>query len=130
MRSTSAIMKWNAIDSIILSVENLISKTANEIKDVKEDLPDPEEMIAAATKELQDENEELKRYRIPGSLIEQDGIYMCPVCKKKISDIDGLRDNKIKYCNNCGKRIILSKISSYGNAYVNNLVKREQIITD
>ncbi|MBD5469926.1 MAG: hypothetical protein HDR19_02050 [Lachnospiraceae bacterium] len=122
MLSTSVIMKWNIIDSIIFSIENLISKIAREIKDVREDMPDPEEMIAAATKELQDENEELKQYRIPGSLIEQDGIYMCPVCRKEISDIDGL-NNKIKYCNNCGKRIILSKISPYGIAYVNNLVE-------
>lgn len=122
MYSTSAIMKWNVIDSIIFFIENLISKTANEIKDVKEDLPDPEEMIAAATKELQEENEELKQYRIPGSLIEQDGSYACPVCRKEISDIDGLRNNKIKYCNNCGKRIVLSKRSPYGIAYVNNLV--------
>jgi len=118
-------MKWNAIDSIILSVENLISKASDEIKDAREDMPDPEEMIAAATKELQEENAQLKQYRIPGFLVEQDGSYICPVCRKAISDINGIRNNTIKYCNNCGKRIILSKISSYGNKYVNNLVEKK-----
>ena len=34
-----------------------------------EALPDPAEIIEAATKELQAENDELKQYRLPGHLI-------------------------------------------------------------
>ncbi len=58
MRSINAIMKWNAVDTIIFSIEKFISKAADEVK----------------------------------------------------------------YCNNCGKRIMLSKISSYAKNYANNLV--------
>lgn len=108
MRSISTIMKWNAIDSIIFSVEKIISKVADGVEDSRDDLPSPEEMIAAATKELQEENAELKRYRIPGLLIEQGDNYECPLCRKEIPDIEGLKNNKIKYCSNCGKRIFIS----------------------
>ncbi len=83
-----------------------------------------EEMIAAATKELQEENEELKQYRIPGYLIEHGRAYECPACGREISaeEIEGLKSKTVKYCNNCGKRIMLSKISSYAKNYANNLV--------
>ena len=122
MRSINAIMKWNAVDTIILS------KAADEVNEAKDELPVPEEMIAAATKELQEENEELKQYRIPGYLIEHGRTYECPACGRKISseEIEGLKSKTVKYCNNCGKRIMLSKISSYAKNYANNLVNKHE----
>lgn len=126
MSSTDIVAKWNALDSMIFSIEKLITRLAAEVKDSKDELPTPEEMIAAATKELQAENNELKQYRIPGHLIEQGGSYACPVCQKEILNIEDLKTNAVKYCDNCGKRIILpAKLSSYGLKYVNNLVKAE-----
>ena len=124
MRSINAIMKWNAVDTIIFSIEKFISKAADEVNEAKDELPVPEEMIAAATKELQEENEEPKQYRIPGYLIEHGRAYECPACGREISaeEIEGLKSKTVKYCNNCGKRIMLSKISSYAKNYANNLV--------
>lgn len=128
MHSINAIMKWNAVDTIIFSIEKFISKAADEVKEAKDELPVPEEMIAAATRELQEENEELKQYRIPGYLIEHGRAYECPACGREISpeEIEGLINKNIKYCNNCGKRIILSKISSYAKTYANNLVEKHE----
>ncbi len=128
MRSINAIMKWNAVDTIIFSIEKFISKATNEVNEVKDELPVPEEMIAAATKELQEENEELKQYRIPGYLIEHGRAYECPACGREIpaEEIEGLKRKTVKYCNNCGKRIMLSKISSYAKNYANNLVEKHE----
>lgn len=131
MSSTGIVTKWNALDSMIFFAEKLISEVAAGVKDSKDELPAPEEMIAAATRELQEENDELKKYRIPGYLIEQGGSYTCPVCQKEISDIEGLKSNAVKYCDSCGKRIILpAKLSPYGMKYVNNLVEKEDMNTD
>lgn len=124
MSSTGIVTKWNIIDSAIFSTEQFISKLVTGIKDSKDELPDPEEMIEAATKELQAENDELKQYRLPGHLIEIGDSYVCPVCKREVSDIESLKNNEIKYCNGCGKRIILPQISPYMK-YANNLVQGE-----
>lgn len=124
MSSTGNVMKWNIIDSAIFSTEQFISKLVTGIKDSKDELPDPEEMIEAATKELQAENDELKQYRLPGHLIEIGDSYVCPVCKREVSDIESLKNNEIKYCNGCGKRIILPQTSPYMK-YANNLVQGE-----
>lgn len=131
MSNTGIAARWNALDSMIYFIEKLITELAAEVKDSKDELPAPEEMIAAATKELQAENDELKQYRIPGYLIEQGDSYACPVCQKEISDIEGLKSNAVKYCDSCGKRIILpAKLSPYGMKYVNNLVEKEDKNTD
>lgn len=121
-------MKWNAVDTIIFSIEKFISKAADEVNEAKDELPVLEEMIAAATKELQEENEELKQYRIPGYLIEHGRAYECPACGREIQaeEIEGLKRKTVKYCNNCGKRIMLSKISSYAKNYANNLVEKHE----
>lgn len=124
MSSTSNITKWNIVDSVIFSAEQFILKLVTGIKDSKDDLPDPEEMIQAATKELQAENDELKQYRLPGHLIELGDSYACPVCKRKVSDVESIKNNEIKYCNGCGKRIILPQTSPYIK-YANNWVKGE-----
>lgn len=131
MSSTGIVTKWNVLDSMIFFVEKLISEVAAGVKDSRDELPEPEEMIVAATKELQKENDELKRYRIPGYLIEQGNRYACPSCRKEVSDMEGLKSNVIKYCDSCGKRIILpEKLSPYGMEYVNNLVEKEDMNTD
>lgn len=124
MSSTGNVTKWNIIDSAIFSTEQFISKLVTGVKDSKDELPDPEEMIQAATKELQAENDELKQYRLPGHLIEVGDSYVCPVCKREVSDIESLQNNEIKYCNGCGKRIILPQTSPYMK-YANNLVQEE-----
>ena len=50
MSSTGNVTKWNIIDSAIFSTEQFISKLVTGVKDSKDELPDPEEMIQAATK--------------------------------------------------------------------------------
>ena len=124
MSNTGIVTKWNILDSAIFSTEQFISKLVTGVKDSKDELPDPEEMIEAATKELQAENDELKQYRLPGHLIEIGDSYVCPVCKREVSDIEKIKNNETKYCNGCGKRIILPQTSPYMK-YVNNLVKGE-----
>lgn len=124
MNSISIMTRWNVIDSIIYFAEKSISKLVDSLKNSRDELPDPEEMIIAATRELQKENDELKQYRLPGHLINQGENYICPVCKKEVADIEGLKNNKVKYCSGCGKRIIIPQESLYVK-YANNLVKEE-----
>lgn len=113
--------KWNIFDSVIFYVEYFISRLVISIKESKDELPDPGEMIEAATKELQEENDALKWYRIPGWLVKQGDVYMCPNCTRKLTDV---ARQCIKYCPGCGKRIIEPSISHYRNSnYVNNMGK-------
>ena len=94
---------WNFVDEIIYKFESAINKFFVYIKDCKE-LPDPEEMIQAATKQLQEENEALKEYHIPGRVVIHEGEYFCPKCKKSISN-ELLEKYKVKHCPECGKRL-------------------------
>lgn len=92
---------WNRLDSFIYFCE---SKIRDIIADKKEDEPDVEIMIQAATEHLRKANEDLKRREVPAYLIEEGGRYICPKCRIEITDT-------IKYCPNCGHRV-MKKIES------------------
>lgn len=94
---------WNIIDSIIYFTENMLFKWIGIVRESKDKLPEAEEMIEAATKELQEEKEELLQYRIPGYVIKLDGHYVCPKCKTILPN-----SLKCKYCPECGKRVVLN----------------------
>lgn len=91
--------EWNAVDTMIAGIETALSRLIERIRDGEDRLPAPEEMIEAATRELQEENDELKRYRLPGILIQHGCSYACPNCGTEILDPS-------KYCPECGKRIM------------------------
>ena len=107
-------VKWNVLDSFIYKIEINIAKLFNAAKESKKDLPDPEEMIAAATEQLQHENEKLKKKEYPGILIKKNNHYYCPDCHELISS--ELVEQKKKYCPGCGKRIIVSTVSKYATS--------------
>lgn len=93
--------KWNVFDSIIYKVETAFLQIKNGWKDSKEELPDTEEMIVAATKQLRQENEQLKRKLYPGYIVVEDDRYFCPDCGEPI-ELEQLK----KFCPECGKRIL------------------------
>lgn len=121
MSNTNTIMaKWNLLDSMIYKVECTVSKLITLAKENKDELPDAELMIEAATEHLQKENDELKSFRIPEKLIKNGNSYLCPSCKRNIFDII---ENDIRFCPGCGKRIILPTVSPYKKfKQANNLV--------
>ena len=94
---------WNILDKVIYKIEVFINKAVLYMKDNKE-MPEPEEIILAATKHLQEENEQLKEYRVPGRVIVREDKYMCPKCKEVI-DNKLLEKYKVKHCPECGKRL-------------------------
>lgn len=96
-------INFNIIDKVIYFIETAASRIAISIHNEK--IPDPEEMILAATEHLQAENEKLKDFRIPEKIIynKETGTYICPKCGK--SHVQELIEvYKIKYCAECGKR--------------------------
>lgn len=95
--------KWNCLDEIIYKVELLVIQIIHYIKDNKE-MPEPEEMILAATQHLQEENEQLKEYRIPGRVIIYEDKCQCPKCKE-VLDNELFEKYKVKHCPECGKRL-------------------------
>lgn len=92
--------KWNRIDSIIFFFENKIKEIGNAIADSKESEPDAELMILAETEHLRNENETLKKREHPIYMIEENGKYHCPKCHNVLHDVN------VKYCSNCGHRLI------------------------
>ena len=112
--------KWNILDSMIYKVESTLLNIAVFAKENRDELPDPELMILAATESLQKENDELKSYRIPGKLIKNGDNYMCPSCSRVVFDV---MEKDIRYCSGCGKRIMLPTKSPYEKIkQANNLV--------
>lgn len=100
-----AIKKWNLLDTIIYKVETCMNQIRKGIKESKEDIPDPEEMIVAATEQLQQENDQLKKKFYPGEIIVESDGYYCPDCHEQLSQ----ELIKKKFCPECGKRIVLQK---------------------
>ena len=111
-KMTNYIAEWNIFDSMIYKAENIVTKITSGIKDSKDELPDAEEMITAATAQLQQENNELKEIRMPGKLIKHGENYACPDCGREISKPDIIQQ-EIRYCSGCGKRIVLQYQSPY-----------------
>lgn len=116
------VSNWNVIDSVIYFIENILSKLIDKVRESKDKLPEPEEMIEAATRELQEEKEELLQYRIPGQMIKLDGHYACPKCKTMLPD-----SLDYKYCPECGKRVVVPnaypyKKSENGSNLISNIM--------
>ncbi len=101
------VKKWNVLDSIIYKAENCISKLKNDIADSRAATPDPEEIIEAATEQLQHENQQLKKRMYPKYIIVEDEHYFCPDCHEELD----AKLIKKKFCPECGKRIVLNKLS-------------------
>lgn len=104
----SKMQKWNAVDKIIFYFENKISDLfgVSYATSHKKDDIDVETIIAAETDHLREENEKLKRLQRPGRIICKDDSYECPHCENKIVN-ELLDEYRIKFCPECGKRIIL-----------------------
>lgn len=94
------IAKWNRIDTIIFFCENKIKELRMAIADSKDAEPDAELMILAETEHLRIENENLKKREHPIYMIEENGKYKCPLCNNVLEDVN------VKYCSNCGHRVI------------------------
>lgn len=105
------ITKWNAIDSIIFTLEKQTKKMIDIVKDYREEEPDAEVMIEAETKYLKEENEALKVLQFPKKAVKAEKNYICPNTKCGI-EISGLLIDqyKIKFCPECGQRIYADKI--------------------
>lgn len=101
------VVGWNRLDSVIFKIEQTVAHMAREFKESREELPNAEEMIEAATKQLQEENNTLKKLHDPGKIICLDNKYYCPHCNRQIAN-KLVEDYRIKFCPECGKRIVLS----------------------
>lgn len=99
--------RWNRLDSIIFNIEKVIYHIWDGIRESRERLPDPEEMISAATEQLQKENDTLKKLQDPGEIVCSDGKFYCPHCHELIAN-ELVKEYHIKFCPECGKRIVLS----------------------
>lgn len=93
--------KWNILDNLFFSIEQLIS-IAMEYKTK----PDVECMIEAETQFLKIENESLKSLQYPKQVFKSNKNYICPNhhCKKEISSVL-VEKYRIKFCPECGQRI-------------------------
>ncbi|MCM1424983.1 MAG: hypothetical protein NC118_00060 [Eubacterium sp.] len=92
--------RWNIVDQIFFTVENMIKTVYEELHDSSSAEPDVELMVAAETEYLQRENEKLKKREIPVYLIEEENKVLCPKCREQLQSAD------VKYCWNCGHRVI------------------------
>ena len=91
--------RWNIVDQIFFTIENIIKSVHEGICDAASGEPDVELIIEAETKYLQRENERLKKRDIPVYLIEEENKVICPKCQTQQQSID------VKYCCNCGHRV-------------------------
>lgn len=105
MNMMNKIHNFNPIDRLLYFIEEVVLKAVHLIK--QEKAPDPEMMIMAATQHLQNENEQLKEYRIPEKLIfdHTNRTYLCPKCKKELNQ-ELIEKYRIKCCAECGKRLL------------------------
>lgn len=101
---------WNYIDNLIYSLESFLHIHQKRILGhtvLHKEEADVEIMIAAETAHLKSENEKLKKLQEPGRITCKDERYYCPHCQGEIHSLL-IEKFKIKYCPECGKRIILS----------------------
>ena len=101
--SLGLLSNWNIFDKMIYAIENALKSIYEGICDSVAEEPDVELIIAAETEYLQRENENLKKREIPLYLIEENSLFVCPKCRAQH------RDATIKYCSNCGHRVIISR---------------------
>lgn len=93
-------VKWNRFDSMIFLLESKVKKLKAAIEDSSSKEPDVESIIAAETEYLKHENEKLKEREMPVYLIEDGSTVVCPKCNYHLPDVE------VKYCPNCGHRVI------------------------
>ena len=87
------------LDTVIYYIEIFAVRIKLRLQEEAE--PAVEEIIDAETQYLQEEITYYRAHQRPGRI----GTYCCPACRKYIAS--ELIDNyKIKYCPECGKRII------------------------
>lgn len=98
--SFDLLSNWNIVDRMIYAVESAGKSLQESIKSSSLKEPDVETMIAVETDYLRRENENLKKREIPLYLSGEEGHIICPKCKTQLPDPD------IKYCSNCGQRVI------------------------
>lgn len=110
--------KWNLFDSFLYKIESVFTKLVSELKKDENTLPDPEEMITAATKYLKEENDHLKKKEYPGTLKIKNGKYFCPDCRTEIPTLI-IKECHTKYCPECGKRIMLTTPYHYATSHRN-----------
>ena len=94
------------LDTLIYKVEKCISQIKNKLKNSQDEIPDPEEMIEAATERLQQENEQLKKKQYPGRIIMKGNNYYCPDCYEHLSQ-DMIRKSFVR---NVESELYLRKI--------------------
>ncbi|MCM1144596.1 MAG: hypothetical protein NC318_04960 [Blautia sp.] len=100
----SVATKWNRLDQFIFATENLLKQFNESIRDIDSDSAEVSaEMTAAETEYIRSENEKYKIKETPSALLECDNAFICPSCRKQIPD--SILFN-IKYCPECGKRVI------------------------
>lgn len=92
--------KWNALDTIIYKIEQILGSVVSQWKESKDPEPDVEEIIAAETRHLQKVNDEYKRMQYPADLILKDDKEYCPACNTEMPE--GYIG---KCCFECGQRI-------------------------
>lgn len=100
--------EWNYIDQLIYSFESFLKRGGEYAASHKKENIDVETMIEAETEYLKSENEELKKLQMPGRIICEDTKFYCPHCQEEIHSLL-IEKYQIKFCPECGKRIILSK---------------------
>lgn len=98
--------KWNLFDRIIFKIENGFVWLWEQFIEISEKDVDTELIIDAALKHLEEENRSLKKLQYPGLIICESDKYLCPCCRHKIAS-ELVKTYKIKFCPECGKRIIL-----------------------
>ena len=103
-RTTNKYVKnWNVLDTAIFYIEILAVRIKNRLQEEAE--PAVEEIIDAETQYLQEEITYYRAHQRPGRIVEQQGAYYCPECRKCIAP-ELVDIFKIKYCPECGKRIV------------------------
>ena len=98
------VKNWNMLDTVIYFIELFAARIKQCLyEETKE--PAIEEIIDAETQYLQDEITYYRGHQRPGRIVEQQGTYCCPECSKGMA-AELIDSYKIKYCPECGKRIV------------------------
>lgn len=97
------VKNWNPLDTAIYYIEIFAIKIKQRLHE--ETAPAVEEIIDAETQYLQEEITYYRAHQRPGWIVDRQGTYCCPECRKNIAS-ELIDDYKIKYCPECGKRIV------------------------
>lgn len=92
--------KWNVVDTLIYKIEKVIGTIVDQWRESKDPEPDVEEIIAAETQHLTEENEEYKKMCYPAELVFKEDKLYCPRCSVEIPEA-----YSGKCCYDCGQRL-------------------------